>query len=240
MARKVQPMAGKKVSAGASKAPHPSEADQILQGTPPLSYQIGSRITAARRLKGWTQAELAERLGKSRGTIVQYEKGMIEPPLKQIQRLAEELDVAPEMLAFDIQGISGLRDLKARVATLAEVRHEGPYEFVTGAFALPEHLVEERGIDPTTTKVIQVQHEAPGFGLKPGDRVLVQAVDVLEAEDALYVLRTRRGLDVVRLLPNLSTQGNVVKINDGSGETHSYERGELDVLGRVVAALRFV
>jgi transcriptional regulator with XRE-family HTH domain len=240
MARKSQPTPRKKDPARASKAPHPNEAEQVLSGTPPLSWDIGHRIAGARAVKGWTQAQLAEKLGKSRGTVVQYEQGKIEPPLRQIQRMAELLDVAPEMLAFGRQGISGLDDLKARVATVAEISYQGPDEIVMGAFGLPEHLVEQRRIDLSSAKVIEVEHAAPGFGLTPGDRVLVQAMDDLEQEDALYVLRTPRGLDVVRLLPNLSSQRDLVKINDGSGETHSYERGELNVVGRVLAALRFV
>lgn len=240
MARKTQSTPRKKDPARASKAPHPREAEEILSGTPPLAWDIGHRIAGARAAKGWTQAQLAEKLGKSRGTVVQYEQGKIEPPLKQVQRLAELLEVAPEMLAFGRQGIGGLDELKARVATVGEIQYKGPDEIVTGAFGFPEVLVEQHGIDVSTAKVIEVEHAAPGFGLRPGDRALVQVMDDLEQEDALYVLRTPRGLDVVRLLPNLSSQRDLVKINDGSGETHSYERGELDVVGRVVAMLRFV
>jgi transcriptional regulator with XRE-family HTH domain len=205
-----------------------------------LAYQIGHQIAHARKAKGWTQGELAERLGKSRGTIVQYEQGNIEPPLTQIQRLAEVLDVAPELLAFGKRGISGLDELKAKVAAIAEVNYRDGEEEVSGAYGLPEHLLEQHRIDLASAKVIKVEHSAPEFRLKPGDRVLFEENEALDEEDRLYVLRTPRGPDVVRLLPNLSSQGDLVKINDGSGQTHSYERKELKVIGRVVALLRFV
>jgi transcriptional regulator with XRE-family HTH domain len=195
---------------------------------------IGGRIALARQNKGWTQKELSERLGKSRGTIVQYEQGRIEPPIRQIEAMAELLDVAPELLAFGRQGITGLSEKTADVAPVLEVRAG----VVIGAYGLPERLVSDFGIDPDGATVFVLEHAASAFGLAAGDRIIVNNGTQLDREDALYALRTRRGVDVVRLLPNLSTHDEAVKINDGSGETRSYEQDELDVLGRIVGSIR--
>src|SRR3982751_1335005 len=104
-----------------SKSAQQREAGLTIRGRP-LSYSIGQRIAVARSAKGWTQAELAEKLGKSRGTVVQYEQGNIEPPIRQIQQLADLLDVAPELLAFGAQGIKGLSGDAAKVMSVPELQ----------------------------------------------------------------------------------------------------------------------
>src|SRR5260221_74946 len=83
-----------KISPHESKAAQQRKVGLTLRGRP-LTLELGQRIAAARSAKDWTQAELAEKLGKSRGTVVQYEQGNIEPPIRQIQQLADLLDVAP-------------------------------------------------------------------------------------------------------------------------------------------------
>jgi transcriptional regulator with XRE-family HTH domain len=199
---------------------------------------VGGRIALARQNKGWKQRELSEHIGKSRGTIVQYEQGKIEPPLRQIELLARALDVAPEFLAFGRQGITGLHGDTSDVASIPEVKMEGDEQAVSGVYGLPQTLVTHLGLDPDQAQVIALDHNASAFGLAAGDRVILDTGDQLQHEDKLYALKTRRGIDVVRLLPNLSTRSDLVKLNDGSGENHSYERNELEVLGRVAGSIR--
>ncbi|WP_154794854.1 helix-turn-helix transcriptional regulator [Occultella kanbiaonis] len=57
-------------------------------------------LTERRAERGWSQAELAERLGVSRQTIISIEKGRFDPSLPLAFRLAEEFGVAIEDL-FD-------------------------------------------------------------------------------------------------------------------------------------------
>jgi hypothetical protein len=115
---------------------------------------------------------------------------------------------------------------------------EGDEQAVSGVYGLPQTLVTHLGLDPDQAQVIALDHNASAFGLAAGDRVILDTGDQLQHEDKLYALKTRRGIDVVRLLPNLSTRSDLVKLNDGSGETHSYERNELAVLGRVAGSIR--
>lgn len=199
---------------------------------------LGGRIALARERKGWTQRELSERLGKSRGTIVQYEQGRIEPPLRQVEALAEILEVSPEMLAFGRQAIAGLTASDAKVHSIPEVALDNDKVVASGAYGLPESLVSDFGIDPDLARVFALDHDASAFGLAAGDRVILNAADELEEEGQLYALRTPRGMRIVRLLPSLSAKAEAVKLNDGTGETHSYERDKLEVLGRVVGSIR--
>lgn len=227
---------GARVSAHGAKAMPPSADAERSQRL----GEVGSRIAAARQNRGWTQAELGTHIGKSRGTIVLYEQGKVEPPLGQIEALAKALEVSPELLAFGRQGITGLPQSTADVVSVPEASSDEGVgeESLSGAYGLTEGLVRDLGIDRETGRIVKLSHGAPAFGLADGDRIIVNRGDAFEEEDRLYALRTRRGLEVVRLVPNLSTREGAVKITDGRGITHSYERRDLEVLGRVVGSIR--
>jgi transcriptional regulator with XRE-family HTH domain len=58
---------------------------------------MGERIRLLREARGWTQAELAERVGVSRGAVAQWEGGVVANiRLQAFLKLTEELgtDVA--------------------------------------------------------------------------------------------------------------------------------------------------
>ncbi|WP_163544555.1 helix-turn-helix transcriptional regulator [Occultella kanbiaonis] len=57
-------------------------------------------LPGRRAERGWSQAELAERLGVSRQTVISIEKGRFDPSLPLAFRLADEFGVAIEDL-FD-------------------------------------------------------------------------------------------------------------------------------------------
>jgi transcriptional regulator with XRE-family HTH domain len=59
---------------------------------------IGTRIAAARRARGLTQGELADRLGVTRSAVAQWETGRAGQVTGTLSRIAEVLDVAVESL----------------------------------------------------------------------------------------------------------------------------------------------
>lgn len=56
------------------------------------------RMAELRKRKGWTQTDLAERMGVEQPTIGRWETGKREPDLGQLIELAGHLDVEPGML----------------------------------------------------------------------------------------------------------------------------------------------
>lgn len=54
-----------------------------------------ARVTLARELRGWTQADLARRLGVSPAAVGQFEKGTTRPSPLTLTRLSEVLEVPP-------------------------------------------------------------------------------------------------------------------------------------------------
>ena len=59
---------------------------------------LGNRIRKAREQAGFTQEELAALIGISRTAIARYESGDIEPKLKNLIAIAEQLNVSCDYL----------------------------------------------------------------------------------------------------------------------------------------------
>lgn len=59
---------------------------------------LGMRIALLRAEKGWSQAELARRIGVSTSAVGMYEQGRREPSLDLLVRLAQELGVTTDYL----------------------------------------------------------------------------------------------------------------------------------------------
>lgn len=54
-----------------------------------LMLYLGKNIRFLRKRKGWTQEDLANRIGKKKSIIGNYEKGVTEPSLAILMRLGE-------------------------------------------------------------------------------------------------------------------------------------------------------
>ena len=59
---------------------------------------LGIRIAILRLSKGWSQAELARRIGVSTSAVGMYEQGRREPSLSLLVRLAQEFGVTTDYL----------------------------------------------------------------------------------------------------------------------------------------------
>ena len=57
-----------------------------------LATKIGSSLAAIRKQTGWTQGELAERIGVETETVSRFERGATLPSLVTLQKLAVALN----------------------------------------------------------------------------------------------------------------------------------------------------
>ena len=71
---------------------------------------IGQRIQEARKKAGYTQKELAEKIGVVTGTIQQYELGKRQPRIEQIQAIAAALGCDPYSLYSWDQATAALEE----------------------------------------------------------------------------------------------------------------------------------
>lgn len=86
-----------------------------------VARAVGQRIAAARRRRGWTQAELADRLGWPRDTLVHYEHGRRALAVDRLVPIAHALGVPPAALLIAEQRDA---DLVARLLADAELRQQ--------------------------------------------------------------------------------------------------------------------
>ncbi len=63
-----------------------------------LPREMGARIGALRRERGWSQADLAERLGVTRERLRKWEAGRNAPPLEGLISLSRALGTSYEEL----------------------------------------------------------------------------------------------------------------------------------------------
>ncbi|MFP5289325.1 MAG: helix-turn-helix transcriptional regulator [Thermoanaerobaculia bacterium] len=65
-----------------------------------LRSELGRRIIRTRIRRGWTQAELARRLGVPRERLGKWERGLNAPSLEDLAALSEVLEVPLEGLGL--------------------------------------------------------------------------------------------------------------------------------------------
>jgi transcriptional regulator with XRE-family HTH domain len=63
-----------------------------------ICVRLGERIRALRNEKGWTQFEMAERMGFDRSYIAEVETGKIEICLRNLEIVAETFGLEPHQL----------------------------------------------------------------------------------------------------------------------------------------------
>ena len=68
-----------------------------------MAEKLGNLLRDARSMAGWTQAELAERVGVSRKTINTVENGVFVPSTILSLKLAEALGTPVEDLFFLVE-----------------------------------------------------------------------------------------------------------------------------------------
>lgn len=61
----------------------------------------GDRLKALRTEAGWSQAELAEKVGSDARQVSRYENSKVAPGLEAVIRMAETFNVSVDYLLFD-------------------------------------------------------------------------------------------------------------------------------------------
>jgi transcriptional regulator with XRE-family HTH domain len=76
-----------------------------------MSETFGRRLRAYRKLKHWTQVELADRLGVSVAIVGTMERGVRQPTTEMIVQLCKTLQVSQEELGLFESDANGANHL---------------------------------------------------------------------------------------------------------------------------------
>jgi transcriptional regulator with XRE-family HTH domain len=76
-----------------------------------MRMTVGERIVALRKSMGYTQNELANKVGVSRQTIRNYESNMVEPSLFNATCISEVFKVSLDFLAKGVENDASSEEL---------------------------------------------------------------------------------------------------------------------------------
>lgn len=124
---------------------------------------LGDRIKIERTRRGWTQAELAKRVGVTPQAIQVIERGAVKKP-QNLTRIAKELGVNPEFL-FDGTTSDSAMVPVVGIATAGS----GEIDYSTGQGSLGE--VEAPEMSTEHTVALEVRGDSMGGRIEDGDTV---------------------------------------------------------------------
>ena len=77
---------------------------QVAKADLELAFAFGNAVLRARLKKGWTQTELARRVGTKQANISRIEAGLANPTLELIQKVCKSLEIQPEFPQMEKPG----------------------------------------------------------------------------------------------------------------------------------------
>ena len=109
---------------------------------------IGERIKQARKAKGLTQEELAEKLGCTKQSIAQYEKGRRSPKIDGLIKIAESLNIPTSDLLGEPRPTTQTDHTESRLNQLMEECGE----LISTAARYRRHLHGDRTLNEKYTE----------------------------------------------------------------------------------------
>jgi transcriptional regulator with XRE-family HTH domain len=82
---------------------------------------IGERIQALRKRQGWSQQQLAKKIGTSGPIVGRYERGEMTPSVEVAKKLADTFDVTLDFLVDDTGRTAEIKD-KAMLQRIMDIQ----------------------------------------------------------------------------------------------------------------------
>ena len=165
--------------------------------------------------------------------ILDYERGTTQPTLSVIATMAEALGMRPEALAFEprtLPALAGAGDELLAVPVFASIDDQGASDLLGVHMA----LLADMACDPMFCEAYRLDRDAPGFSLRAGDYVVVDAaVRAVQSHHNRYLLRSHAGVELVRIEPNI-VGNKLVCLSGSSGQTYHVPEAALSILGAVI------
>lgn len=200
---------------------------------------LGGRLAYARLRAELTQEALAEAVDKVRGTINAYESDKIAPPIDIVTRLAKVLKVSPSFLAFGEHSVKMTEHGNAAedVVNIDEITFGRDGSYVSGAFAMPKAMAESYVPEVSSLKVYVMDHNAPVFNLRSGDRVFADtSVTEITNRYDMYLIEVPGGMEIVRSTPTLAKTAKI-SLEGGRGDRFDVRSATVNVIGAVVGQI---
>lgn len=164
-------------------------------------------LKSMRKEKGWTQQEVADRLGIERSTYTRYENGSSEPNFEMLEQLSQIFDVT-------VDALIGRRAIPTssggiRIPVLGDVAAGIPIEAITD-------IVDYEEIDATLAASgeffgLRIKGASMEPRMRDGDVVIIRKQETAETGDTVGVLvngdsatvkKIKYGSDGITLIPS--------------------------------------
>jgi len=226
---------------GASAATTPTKSAITIKSLS-LTNTVGDRIQWARTRRQITQAELAKRINKARATVVQYENDNIPLSLDVCEAIAKTLMVAPEYLAFGVQGLHGVHNAVEEIATLKEITYGKDGKYSSGNWAMPISILNSLNLPARKAAFYTLPRPSIRFDFTTGMRLLVdQSVEQFSADHEIYLVEAGNSIEPVSFETDLTDGENIKLLTGGGGEQvvnknaiNMANKGSVKLLGAVV------
>lgn len=188
-----------------------------------LWMTLGSRIAKARRAKQWSQAKLAEKIGKSPATVGSWETGRTEPTRLDVARVALALGMpvseiesfeAPDLTPVGFQSVPVLAWVSAgKISDIGSLVQEA------------EEHINIAHLPPGDYFATDVRGDSMDRVSPEGSRILVNAADKALVSGGFYIFSLRgettykifHGDPVQRLEPFSTNPANRTIFLNGNG-----------------------
>lgn len=135
-----------------------------------MQNDIGKRIAALRRERGYGQEELAERSGIHRVTLARYETGAVEPGVSAVSRIADALGVSVDEILCRTEKLPPfITMIKDAVPVVGEIACGTP---ITAEQNISEYAELPDGVRADFALRCKGESMQPTFA--PGDLVLIR------------------------------------------------------------------
>ncbi len=221
--------------------------------------ELGGRVLRCRKALGWSQEELARRVGyRGQSAIREIEAGKVRKPGKLLE-LAKALAVQPEWLAHGqgemvLQVVSGARQqgymLQEEVSSFMANHFTLVPRYAVQASAGPglevhsEQIVDHlafktewlraaMGLDPHKLALITARGDSMEPAIGDGDLLLLDMREIRTLDPSIYVVRMDQSLIAKRLQRLLDGRIRIQSDNPLYGAEEVYPH-EVQILGRIV------
>lgn len=190
-------------------------------------------LRTLRKEHGWTQREVANKLGIHCTTYTKYETGASEPSFEMLEKLTQIFDVSADYLLGRTQG--GAKSSGSLIPVLGDVAAGIPIEAITD-------IVDYEEIDASMAKAgdyfgLRIKGSSMEPRMREGDVVIVRKQDTADTGDTVVVLVNGDSATVKKI--KYGEAGITLLPTNPAFEPIFYDRREVEtlpvrVIGKVV------
>lgn len=201
---------------------------------------LGARLIDARKKNDFTQQDLAKRLGISRAAVGQWEINAYSPAISMITDVAKILHVAPEWLAFGINGSNP--HIVYRSAERDNIMWVADVEFGEDVDELNEmakwgipadYLKSDLKADMESCIIATMNSHAVEDSYEFGTKVIVDKSSTKPSPAGIFLFWDGMGFAFAHMQAVPGNKAPTVRVSQNGADAYDMPLSDLEIIGRV-------